>query len=73
MKRRTAALALVTLCLCAVAAHARQGGGGDVRRISIPGEKWAMEIRLPGFVVEQDELRGDGKGRRILAGDETRG
>lgn len=72
MKKRTVALALITLCLCA-AAHARQGGGGDVRRLSIPGEKWAMEVTLPGFVVEQDELRGDGKARRIMAGNEAKG
>ena len=71
MKTKTAALALVTLCLCC-AAHARQGGG-DVRRISIPGEKWAMDVTLPGFVVEQDELRGDGKGRKIMGGNEARG
>jgi len=73
MKMQSVALALVTLCLCAAAAVARQGGGGDVRRLSIPGEKWAMQVTLPGFVVKQDELRGDGKGRRILAGDEARG
>lgn len=72
MKLKRAALALVTLCLCAASAPARQGGG-DVRRISIPGEKWTLEVSLPGFVVEQDELRGDGKGRRIMAGDEARG
>jgi tetratricopeptide (TPR) repeat protein len=72
MKMKTSAFALVLLCLSAAAAPARQGGG-DVRRISIPGEKWAMEVALPGFVVEQDELRGDGKGRKIMAGDEARG
>lgn len=73
MKRRTAALALVILCLCAASAPARQGGAGDVKRISIPGEKWALEVSLPGFVVEQDELRGDGRGRKIMAGNEARG
>ena len=68
--KRTLALALLILCLCSNAL-ARQGG--DVRRISIPGEKWAMEVSLPGFNVEQDELRGDGKGRRIMAGNEKTG
>lgn len=72
MKIKTAALALVLLALSHAPAHARQGGG-DVRRISIPGEKWAMEVALPGFAVEQDEVRGDGKGRRIMAGNEARG
>ena len=71
MKLKTNALALLVLCLCA-AASARQGGG-DVRRISIPGEKWALEVSLPGFVVEQDDLRGDGKARRIMAGNEAKG
>ena len=72
MKIRTAALALVALCLCAAAAHARQGGEG-VRRINVPGEKWEMLVTLPGFVVEQDDLRGDGKGRRVVAGNESKG
>jgi tetratricopeptide (TPR) repeat protein len=72
MKTKTTALALFLLCLCASAANARQGGG-DVRRISIPGEKWALEVSLPGFVVEQDDLRGDGKARRIMAGNMEKG
>jgi len=72
MKLKTAALALFVLCLSAAATPARQGGR-EVQRISIPGEKWAMEVSLPGFAVEQDELRGDGKGRRIMAGNEAKG
>jgi tetratricopeptide (TPR) repeat protein len=73
MKKKTAALALLALCLCAAAVPARQAGGGDVRRISLPGESWGMEVTLPGFEVVQDDLRGDGKGRRIMAGNEGRG
>ncbi|HWW75614.1 MAG TPA: hypothetical protein VNZ44_09470, partial [Pyrinomonadaceae bacterium] len=73
MKRRTNALALLVVCLCAGAAAARQAGGGDVRRISIPGEGWALELSLPGFVVSRDDLRGDGKGRRVMAENEGRG
>ena len=68
---KTLAAALLILCLSALAG-ARQGAG-DVRRISIPGEKWAMEVKLPGFVEAQDDLRGDGKGRRIMAGIEEKG
>ncbi len=67
---KTLALALLTLCLCSNAL-ARQGGGG--RRMGIPGEKWAMEVSLPGFTVQSDELRGDGKGRKLTAGNEKTG
>ena len=71
MKGRTSALALLFVCLCAAAVAARQAG--DVRRISIPGEKWAVEVALPGFAVSQDDLRGDGKGRRVMAENGGRG
>lgn len=69
MKKKTNVLALLFVCLCAATASAQ----GDVRRLSIPGEKWAMEVSLPGFVIEQDELRGDGKARRIMGGNESKG
>jgi tetratricopeptide (TPR) repeat protein len=71
-KKTTTATAILLLCLFCAAASARQGGEG-VRRVSIPGEKWAMEVSLPGFVVEADDLRPDGKGRRVMAGIEERG
>lgn len=69
--RALAHAVLLALCLCA-SAPARQGAG-DVRRISIPGEKWAMEFSLPGFGEAQDDMRPDGKGRRIMAGVEEKG
>ena len=69
---RALAPALLILSFFCAAASARQSAG-DVRRISIPGEKWAMEVSLPGFVVEQDDVRPDGKGRRIMAGLEAKG
>jgi tetratricopeptide (TPR) repeat protein len=69
---RLSALALLVFAL-APCAGARQDGGGDVRRISIPGESWSMEVRLPGFGEAQDDLRPDGKGRRIMAGIEEKG
>lgn len=69
--KRTLAAALLLSCLCAAAA-ARQGAG-DVRRVAIPGEKWAMEVSLPGFVVAHDQVRGDGKGRKVTAGNEEKG
>ena len=72
MKLKTTALVILVVCLCASAASARQGSG-DVRRMSIPGEKWGLEVTLPGFVIEQDELRGDGKARRIMATNEAKG
>ena len=68
---KTLTLALLMLCLCSNAL-ARQGAGG-VRRIGIPGEKWAMELSLPGFTIEEDEVRGDGKGRKLTAGNEKTG
>jgi tetratricopeptide (TPR) repeat protein len=71
MKMKTAALAFFALCLCAANAPARQGQG--VQRIIIPGEKWGLEVSLPGFTVVQDDLRGDRKGRRVMANDESRG
>src|SRR5919205_275564 len=71
MKKRTSALALLIVCLCAAAAAAQKAD--DVRRLNIPGEKWAMELTLPGFVVSQDDLRGDGRGRRIMAENEAKG
>lgn len=62
------------LLLMSVAAYARAPQDArDVRRVSVPGEKWAMEVRLPGFSVEQDEVRGDGKGRRVMASNEREG
>lgn len=70
MKTTALALTILTLCLCS-AAPARQGG--DAVSVSIPGEKWSMEVSLPGFKVEEDEVRGDGKGRRIMAGREKEG
>jgi tetratricopeptide (TPR) repeat protein len=73
MKTKTIARALLFVCLCASAASAASARQGDVQRISIPGEKWALEVSLPGFILTQDDLRGDGKGRRIMAGNETRG
>jgi tetratricopeptide (TPR) repeat protein len=72
MKLKRTALALLIVCLCTAAASARQGSG-DVQRMTIPGEKWALEVSLPGFVIAQDDLRGDGKGRRIMAGNEAKG
>jgi tetratricopeptide (TPR) repeat protein len=69
---RTLAGVLLLLWLCCAAASARQGRG-DVTRVAVPGEKWAMELSLPGFVVMGNELRGDGKGRRIMAGIEEKG
>lgn len=71
MRTKTAA-ALLLLALACAAADGRQTGGG-VQRLSVPGQKWAVEISLPGFVVRRDELRGEGKGRMILADDERRG
>ena len=69
---RTLAGVLLLLCLCCAAASARQGKG-DVLRVAVPGEKWALEVNLPGFEVVQDEVRGDGKGRRVMAANKQRG
>src|ERR1051325_3163620 len=65
-------LALILLVLTAAAARPRQDDKG-VRRLSIPGQSWALEISLPGFVVEREQLRGDGRGRMIMAGNEEKG
>jgi tetratricopeptide (TPR) repeat protein len=70
--RRTSALLLLLLTTLCLPAAARQGEP-DVRRVAVPGEKWAMELSLPGFKVERDEVRGDGKGRMLMAGDERTG
>ena len=72
MKKLTNTLLLVCLC-AATAVTAAAQKSDDVRRLIIPGEKWALELTLPGFVVSQDELRGDGKGRRIMAENEAAG
>lgn len=65
MKTRSiAALALLTLCC--LPSLGRQAAG-HVRRLSVPGQKWAVEITLPGFVMQHDQMRGDRKARRILA------
>ena len=65
--------ALVLLVLSAASAVRPQQVGGDVRRLSVPGLKWALEVSLPGFVVEQEQTRGDGKAVRMLAGIEAKG
>jgi hypothetical protein len=44
-------LVFILLALSAAAARPRQDDKG-VRRLSIPGRSWALEISLPGFVVE---------------------
>jgi tetratricopeptide (TPR) repeat protein len=65
---------LLTLFILLLAAGVRaQQSDQSIRRLSIPGQKWALEVSLPRFVVEQDRLRGDGKGRMILAGIEDEG
>lgn len=65
--------ALILLVLSAAVYARTPQDARDVRRVSIPGEKWAMEVRLPGFSVEQDEARDDGKGHRIMASNEQSG
>lgn len=65
--------ALILLVLSAAVYARTPQDARDVRRVSIPGEKWAMELRLPGFSVEQDELRGDGKGRSVMASNQQSG
>lgn len=69
--RKGLALVLLVLTFAAVA-RPRQGVEG-VRRLSIPGQKWALEVSLPGFVVEREQMRGDGQGRMIMAGIEEKG
>lgn len=65
--------ALVFLILSlAVSIRAHQGEQG-VRQLSIPGQKWALEVSLPDFVIEREQLRGDGQGRMILADIESKG
>jgi tetratricopeptide (TPR) repeat protein len=68
---RALAPALLILLICA-SAPARQGAG-EVRRVSVPGEEWALEVSLPGFALQGDDLRPDGKGRRVMAGIEEKG
>jgi hypothetical protein len=65
-------LVFILLVLSAAAARPRQDDKG-VRRLSIPGRSWALEISLPGFVVEREQLRGDGLARMIMAGNGEKG
>jgi tetratricopeptide (TPR) repeat protein len=71
MKTRSVA-ALTLLALCCLPSLGRQAAG-DFRRLSVPGQKWAVEIALPGFVIQRDQMRGDGKARMIQAADTERG
>jgi len=41
-------------------------------RVSFPGEKWAVEIQAPGFLVTQNETQQDGR-RYLLALNEKSG
>lgn len=66
-------LALVLLVLSA-AAHARAPQvDSDVRRLSVPGLKWALEVGLPGFVVEKEQTRDDGKAVMLMADIKEKG
>jgi tetratricopeptide (TPR) repeat protein len=63
---------LILFVAVAARAYARQADQ-SVRRLSIPGQTWALEVKLPDFVVEQEQLRGDGEGRMIMAGIKDKG
>lgn len=69
--KKSLALVLLVLSFASVA-HARQAEK-NVRRLSVPGLKWSLEIDLPGFVVEEEQMRGDGKAVRILASLKEKG
>ena len=66
-------LALILLVLSAASVARPQQADRDVRRLSVPGLKWALEVSLPGFVVEQEQTRGDGKAVMIMAGIKEKG
>ncbi|MCA1594261.1 MAG: hypothetical protein LC754_16870 [Acidobacteria bacterium] len=72
IKRAACILALLYL-IGTVSAFGQQPAGQNVQRLSIPGKDWALEISLPKFVLKQDQLRNDKKGRMILAGIEDAG
>jgi tetratricopeptide (TPR) repeat protein len=72
MKDRSIAAALLLLALCCLPTPAQPAAGG-VHRLSVPGQKWALEIALPGFVTQRDQMRGDGKARMIMAAGRENG
>jgi hypothetical protein len=71
--RKTTTLATALFLLCVSAAAGARQTADETLRMSVPGEKWRMEFSLPGFVVVQNELRGDGRGRKLMAGIEEKG
>lgn len=66
-------LALVLLVLSAASVVRPQQADKDVRRLTVPGLKWALEVSLPGFVVEKEQMRDDRKAVMLLAGIEDKG
>lgn len=44
-----------------------QASGQNVRRLSLPGKDWALEMSLPGFHVGEIETSPNGEARRFYA------
>lgn len=66
-------LAAILLVLSAASVVRPRQVNNDVRRLAVPGLSWALEVSLPGFVVEQEQTRGDGKAVMMMAGIEEKG
>lgn len=63
---------LAFVFVLAVAAFG-QSVGPNVRRLSVPGRAWALELALPNFEVKQDALTADGRARKFRAESEAEG
>ena len=40
--------------------------GSDVYHMELPGRGWAIEVGLPGFVIQQEEVRAQAQGARMM-------
>lgn len=38
----------------------------DVYHMELPGQGWAIEVGLPGFVIQQEEVQAQAKGARMM-------
>lgn len=38
----------------------------DVYHMELPGRSWAIEVGLPGFVIQQEEVQAQAQGARMM-------
>ncbi len=53
--------------LCCAVASAGEGGGQQTLKLSLPGEKWALEFDAGGFEIKENQLSPQGDARKLFA------